>query len=400
MPKRKEKSEIEKALSQKLSRREFLKKAALGAIGVGVGAYALDRIFFGGQELPAASQTMTQSLSKWSKEAYNFIQLGGNRVKCMTCPHGCILDENGVGICRAKVNKNGKLYSIAYGNPCAVHIDPVEKKPLFHFYPGSTAYSLATGGCNLRCLNCQNWDISQASPLETKNIDLMPEQVVDEALSNNCKSIAYTYSDPLAFYEYTLDSCKIARGKGVKNILVTAGYINTAPLKEWCKYVDAAHVDLKSFSEEIYNKLNSATLQPVLNTIKTMKEQGVWVEIINLVVPTWTDKMDMIKQMCEWIHKNCGEDQVLHFSRFYPQHKLTNLPQTPVDTLEQARKTAIDSGLNYVYIGNVPGHNAENTLCPKCGKIVVERQGYTIKQNNLVNGTCKNCGQKIAGIWK
>jgi pyruvate formate lyase activating enzyme len=271
---------------------------------------------------------------------------------------------------------------------------------LYHFLPTSLAFSIATAGCNFRCLNCQNWEISQSSPEETENLDLMPEKVVDNAISNHCKSIAYTYSEPTAFYEYMYDTSRIARNRGIKNVVVTNGYMNTAPLEDLSACIDAVQLDLKGFSEDSYNRLNAGTLQPPLNYLKTLKEKNVWFEISNLVVPTWSDDLDLIKKMCSWIVENVGVDNPLHFLRFHPQYKLTNLPPTPVEILDKARKIAMDAGLKYVYIGNVPGHEAENTHCPKCGKLLIERTGFSVKQNNISNGSCRYCGESIAGVWE
>jgi pyruvate formate lyase activating enzyme len=335
---------------------------------------------------------------KWSAPALYFIETPKG-IKCKLCPRKCEIETGKVGSCRTNVNYNGKLYNISYGNPCAVHIDPIEKKPLLHYFPGSRAYSIATAGCNLACLNCQNWEISQASPKETRNYDLMPEAVVAEAKKAGCTSIAYTYSDPVAFYEYTLDTSILARAQGIKNVLVSAGYINPDPLRRLCKVTDAANIDLKSFSDEIYEMLNAGTLQPVLDALKIFKEEGVWLEITNLVIPTWTDDFDMIKRMCDWLVDNELHMYPLHFSRFHPMHKLTNLPETPASALQKARQIALDAGIKYSYIGNVPGIGGENTCCPKCKKIIVERKGFTILQNHIVDSKCGFCKEMIDGIW-
>jgi pyruvate formate lyase activating enzyme len=321
-------------------------------------------------------------------------------VQCNVCPNQCILQENERSVCRNKVHKNGKLYTLVYGNPCAVHVDPIEKKPLFHFLPGTKALSIGTAGCNLRCLNCQNWEISQEFPEKTDNTDLMPELVVRNAKASDSASIAYTYNEPIAFYEYMYDTSKLARKGGIRNVWVTNGYIQEDALKDLSQYIDAGSINLKGFDEKTYNRLNSGRLQPVLGTLKGMKELKVWFEVINLVVPTWTDNLDNIKEMCGWLYKNIGPDYPLHFSRFYPMYKLTHLQETPLPTLEKARKIALDAGLHFVYIGNVPGTDAQNTYCYKCGKVVVERQGYFVTQNNLVDGACKFCGEGIAGVWK
>ena len=296
---------------------------------------------------------------------------------------------------------DGKLYTMAYGNPCAIHIDPIEKKPLYHFLPGSSAFSIATAGCNLACLNCQNWTISQSSPEETKNYDLMPDRVVAQALRYSCDSIAYTYSEPITFYEYVFDTGKLAHEAGIRNVLVSAGYIHEEPLLNLCKVIDGANIDLKSMDETIYLKLNAGKLEPVLNCLKILKDQGIWLEITNLVIPSWTDDMDMIKRMCHWLVVNGFENTPLHFSRFHPQYKLQRLPSTPAKTLENAMGIALAEGLQYVYIGNVPGSNATDTLCPSCGEIAIGRSGYTIQENNLAGGTtCRKCNHPIPGIWK
>lgn len=383
----------------KISKREFLKKSALG---IGALSYGFCNLNFLSKaiamEHASGLPSFTGNLDKWSIEAKYYVNTPKG-LKCQLCPNKCKIKPDEEGDCRTRINVDGKLYSIAYGNPCAVHVDPIEKKPLYHFCPTSTAFSIATAGCNLACLNCQNWEISQTSPQKTKNYDLMPEKVVEQCLEYGCKSIAYTYSEPIAFYEYTLDTAKIAREKGVKNIIVSAGYIHEKPLREWCKYIDAANIDLKSFSNETYEMLNAGTLEPVLNTLKILKEEGVWLEITNLIVPSWTDDLDVIKEMCEWLAENGFKDSPLHFSRFHPQYQLTNLPATPISTLEKARDIAIKAGINYVYIGNVPGTIAENTYCPGCKKIVIKRKGYRLLENNIENGKCKFCKTSINGIW-
>jgi len=387
-------------LEKKITRREFVKKGLIIAAGIGIGTYMLSSILSSYKPLSSTFKNdAPANLWKWSKEAYHYTKLGEN-VQCNICPNQCILEENERSICRNKINKNGKLYTLAYGNPCAVHIDPIEKKPLFHYLPGTLSFSIATTGCNFRCLNCQNWEISQAKPEETQNIEMFPEDVVKNALAYSCTSIAYTYSEPIAFYEYMYDTSKIAKENGIKNLWITNGSINEDASRDLCKYIDAANVDLKSFKEEIYNNLNSGRLQPVLNTLKILKEEKKWFEITNLVIPNYTDDINMIKEMCEWLVKNIGKNYPLHFSRFHPDYKLSHLQPTPVKILEEARKYAMDIGLNFVYIGNVPGHEGQNTYCPKCEKILIERKGYSIIQNNIENDACKFCGEKIPGVWK
>lgn len=320
-------------------------------------------------------------------------------VQCNLCPRRCKLSHDMRGDCKVRINIKGKLYSLVYGNPCAVHIDPIEKKPIFHMLPGSTAFSIATAGCNLHCKFCQNWAISQVPPEQTRNQDMPPEKVIELALKAGCQSIAYTYSDPIVFYEYTLDTAKIARKHGLKNILVTAGYMNPEPIKELAPWIDAANIDLKGFTEEFYEEMCSATLHPVKRAIELFHKNGVLVELTNLVIPTLNDNHDMIYDMCDWVLNTLDQDVPLHFSRFYPMYKLNNLPLTPKETLEAARQIAFKAGLRYVYVGNIPGTNTENTFCPNCGKVIIERIGYSIINNNLSGSKCTFCGQKIHGIW-
>jgi pyruvate formate lyase activating enzyme len=317
----------------------------------------------------------------------------------MICPNECNVLADAAGDCGNRKNFGGKLYSIAYGNPCSVHIDPVEKKPLLHFYPETLAFSIATAGCNLACLNCQNWTISQTTPDKTRNEDLMPEKVVAEALKNQCKSIAYTYSEPITFYEYTFDTSRLARSKGIRNILVSNGFIHEEPLRELATNLDAANINLKSFSEDIYMRLNSGKLETVLRTLKVLKEMNVWLEITNLIIPGWTDDLVMFRKMCEWLCTNGFADNPLHLLRFHPEYRLTQVPATPLATLDKAREIARNAGLHYVYIGNVANTPAENSYCPQCGKMVVERKGFRTLSLALNMGKCKYCGQTIPGFW-
>ncbi len=382
-----------------LSKREFIKRSTLGLAALGCGFCSFNTASeVIGSDFSFADVPYSDKLDKWTLEAMYYIETPKG-LKCLICPNECKMLEGETSECKTKTNIDGKLYSIAYGNPCAVHIDPIEKKPLFHFLPSTNAYSIATAGCNLKCLNCQNWEISQTSPKKTKNYDLPPKYVVEKCIENKCQSIAYTYSDPVAYYEYCLDTAKLAKGKGIKNVLVSAGYINEKPLRELCKYIDAANIDLKSFLQEDYEMLNAGKLEPVLEALKIIKEEGVWLEITNLVVPGWTDDLDMIREMCNWLVNNGFRDYPLFFSRFFPKYQLANLAPTPVSILLDAREIAMQAGLNYVYVGNVPGTNAENTICPGCKNIVIERKGFQIITNNLNNGMCKFCDTKINGIW-
>jgi pyruvate formate lyase activating enzyme len=319
-------------------------------------------------------------------------------VQCELCPNGCVLDEGQHSKCRARMNKGGVLYSLVYGKPCAVHVDPIEKKPFSHFLPGTTAFSIATAGCVLSCKFCQNWQISQARPEDTDTYDLPPDEVVRKAMFYECRSISYTYTEPTVFYEYMYDTAVIAKKYDIKNTMHSCGYINEKPLRKLSKYMNAANIDLKGFTEDFYNRICNGSLKPVLNSLVVLKQEGVWLEITNLVLPTLNDDMKTIREMCKWIKKNLGVDTPIHFSRFYPQYKLDNLPPTPLETITEARKTAMDVGLKYVYIGNIR-NEGENTYCPKCKKMLIEREGYFVKQNNIASGKCKFCSTSIAGVW-
>ena len=339
-----------------------------------------------------------KSLWKWSIEGF-YYTTNGKDVQCMVCPNRCYLTPGDRSVCRSKVNIGGKLYSLAYGNPCAVNIDPIEKKPLNHFYPATWILSIATTGCNFRCLNCQNWEISQRKPEELNHYDLFPADVVGIAKERHIPSIAYTYSEATTYYEYMYDTARIARSKGIKNVWVSNGFINKRPLEDLTRYLDAARIDLKSFDDDTYRRLNGGRLQPVLNTLKLLHKKEIWLEIITLVVPEYVDKPEMIKRMSGWIVQELGPDYPLHFTRFSPMYRLNRLPATPVKTLELLRDIALKEGIHYVYLGNVPGHEACNTYCHNCHKMLIKRQGYTIAEFNIVNGNCKFCRTPIPGRW-
>ena len=280
-------------------------------------------------------------------------QLDDGRVECTLCPHHCRIAEGKTGVCRSRRNQNGMLVSGVYGKPCSLAIDPIEKKPLYHFHPGTTCLSLACTGCNFRCLNCQNHDISQVAPSDVNHYELSPEDVVALCLKHHCPGIAYTYTEPLTYLEYIIDCARLAHEAGLWNILVTAGYVCQEPLADLLHYLDAANVDLKSFSDDIYNKVSGGHLQPVLDTILAMKQAGVWVEITNLVIPTVNDDLDMIRRMCRWLADNGLAEAPLHFSRFFPRYKMQDVPPTPIATLKAAKQIAEEEGTKYVYLGNV-----------------------------------------------
>lgn len=383
-----------------ISRRKFVKKGVMGACALALAGYTLDdfldpdkrqglRIGFH-NDAPA-------ELGQWSKPAL-WQEPHGQLVHCLLCPHECILGENDRGFCRTRVVKDRQIHTLAYGNPCAVHLDPMEKKPLYHFLPGTPVLSIATAGCNLRCLNCQNWEISQSRPEDVISQNLPPEALVERMTENGIAAIAYTYSDPIIYYEYAWDTALLAREQYIRNVLVTAGYILEKPLRQLCRVVDAANVDLKGFSEYFYKKITSARLAPVLRCLEIMREEGVWVEVTRLLVPTLSDDLDDIRAMCDWLAGTLGPGTPLHLSRFHPAYKLQNLPLTPVEVMDQAYAIAKAAGLHFVYVGNVPGDPRQDTICPACGQTVIKRQGYRIIANTLVDGRCA-CGEKIPGVW-
>jgi pyruvate formate lyase activating enzyme len=335
------------------------------------------------------------------KEAMFYEKLEYNLVNCNLCSHRCRrIADSKRGICGVRENRDGKLYSLVYGKAVAMSIDPIEKKPLFNFLPGSRSYSIATVGCNFRCDNCQNYDISQL-PKERNIIvgqDVSPEEIVSAAKRSNCVSIAYTYSEPTIFFEYAYDIAKLARKEGLKNVFVTNGYITPEALREISPYLDAANIDLKSFSDEFYRKSCGARLQPVLDSIRLYKSLGVWIELTTLIIPTLNDSEEELRKIAHFI-KEVGEDTPWHITQFHPMYKLPDLPRTPVSTLRKARQIGLEAGLRYVYEGNVPGETGENTYCPNCGKPLIRRFGYSIQENKIKNSACTYCGTKIDGLY-
>ena len=364
----------------------------------------------------------------WAREAKHYLKLEEN-IQCQLCPNECVLEPEDRGRCRNRVYKEGKLYTMAYGNPCSFQVDAIEKKPLYHFLPGTRVYSIATSGCGFRCLNCQNWETSQRKPEETKDprgdeirltsrtehlargsaqyrMSLFPEDLMEICDFYQYPSVAYTYTEPTVWYEYMVDTAAAAREKNIKNVWVTCGYIREEPLRELCRVIDAANVDLKSFDEEIYRELNSGKLEPILRTLEILKEEGVWFEVTHLVVPNYLTededsiKVDLTRRMCDWLVEKLGPDCPLHLSRFTPRHKLTHLPPTPPKILDQARSIAREAGLRYVYVGNCPEvENAGTTFCPNCRQPVIERHHYSTKLVNFANGKCGGCATRSAGVW-
>ncbi len=327
-------------------------------------------------------------------------KLDNKKVRCEICFRNCVIAPQKRGFCRNRENRDGVLYNLVHSKPSAVHIDPIEKEPQLHMLPGTEILCIGTAGCNFRCKFCHNWHLSQKSIEEMDYIELPPESVVALALKRNIKTISFTYNDPIAFYEYMYDITRLAKTHGLKILFHTNATLNPEPLKELLKYTDAVTVDLKGFTEKFYQEASVAELRPVLNSLKIIKEQGCWLEIVNLVIPTLNDDWETIRKMCIWIRDTLGSETPLHFSRFFPNYKLTNLPPTPISTLERAHKIAKEVGLEYVTIGNVPGHKYNSTYCPKCGKRIIYRVHFTVLENNVIKGSCKFCKHKIPGIWE
>jgi len=323
-------------------------------------------------------------------------------VKCVLCPWNCVISPDKSGFCRVRKNIKGVLYSMVYSRPISVAIDPIEKKPIFHFLPGTEAFSLGTVGCNLRCLHCQNYETSQESADDLPGEDMSPDAIVKMALDRGCSSIAYTYNEPTIFFEYVLDTAKLARKKGMGNVMVSNGYINPEPLKELYQYIDAVNIDLKGFNKDFYKKVCGVKLENVLRTLKLIaKMKNVLLEITNLVIPTKNDDLEEIEEMCKWLRDNVGKQVPLHFSRFFPYYKLSDLPQTDPAILEKAYKIG-RKYMDYVYVGNLRTKTMENTYCPGCGEVIIERTGHFIPKNKLreSKGKCTKCGHAIAGVWE
>lgn len=378
----------------KIARREFIKSTAYGA-------FSLASLGFLGRADATTELDFVDGEHIFvAKEAMYYEKLPEEHIKCKLCPRECVIGDRERGWCGVRENRNGIYYTLVHSNPCAVHVDPIEKKPLFHFLPASLALSIATAGCNLNCKGCQNWQISQQRPEHTENLHTPPKELVEAAHRTGCKSIAYTYSEPIIFYEYMLDTAKAGRQSRVRSVVVSAGYIQTEPLKELCEAVDAIKIDLKSFRNDFYKEYIRGELEPILDALRTIKEMDVWLEIVVLVIPTLNDKRKEFEDMANWIIDNLGNEVPLHFSRFHPMYQLKNLPPTPMRTLEMARQVAMDAGIDYVYLGNVqPTHEGNNTYCPKCGKMLIQRQGFFVRKNDIENGRCKYCRHKIPGVW-
>ncbi len=320
-------------------------------------------------------------------------------VKCQLCAQGCLIEPGQRGRCRARINVDGELRSLVYGRPISTHVDPIEKKPFYHFLPGSQAYSMATSGCPLRCKFCQNWQISQALPEDYQSDDRGPATIVRAVRARRAPVIAYTYNEPTVFTEYMCDIARLGREQGLRSVLISCGIMNEAPLDEMCDVLDAIKFDLKGFDEDFYRQVCGAELQAVLRSIKQVARRGVHLELVNLVVPTLNDSEKMMKTLAEWVMGELGPDVPVHYTRFHPDYQLTNLPATPVATLVRAREIALKAGLRYPFVGNLPGHEGNNSHCPSCGQLVIGRKGFFITKMAVEDGCCAACKTPIAGVW-
>ena len=351
------------------------------------------------------------------KEALYYRKLKNQIVNCNICKTNCVIKPNNLGNCGARKNIDGKLYSLVYSKPVSVSIDPIEKKPLYHFLPGSYALSIGTLGCNLHCLHCQNYDISQSKADQFNSKEITPKEIVETAIKNNCKSISYTYNEPTIFYEYVLETAKLARKKGIKNTMVTNGYINKEPLKELYPLIDAVNIDLKSLDEDFYKKVCSVRLKPILEAIKEIKllnpkdskglgnsknfqsKVGTWIELTNLIIPGYNDSKQQIEKLVKWVKENVGTRTPLHFSAFYPTYKMLDAERTPPQTLLKAKEIAKKHGLKYIYLGNTPLPGSGTTYCPKCNKPLIERGWFKVQISNIKKNSCPYCNEKIDGIF-
>jgi len=379
-----------------LTRRQFLKLGAGCVLGAGAVGGAI--------RLAASARSRSARGSEpaargWVRRAQYYRKLEKQRVSCLLCPKECQVGPAERGFCGVRENRDGEYYTLVHGRAASVGVDPIEKKPFFHVLPGSPIFSFATAGCNLACKNCQNWELSQSRPEQVPAVDLPPAKLVEAAQKQGCSLIAGTYSEPTVFVEYMLAVAKEGKKRGLRSTIVTAGYISRQPMVDLCRELAAVKVDLKSMREAFYRSNCAGELKPVLDAIELIQKQSIWLEVVYLVIPTLNDSEREVRDLARWMRTHVGPDVPLHFSRFYPQYRLKNLPPTPYETLSRCHQIARGEGLRYVYVGNVPGHPGESTYCPKCSKLLIQRQGYHVGALNLKQGRCKFCNQAIAGLW-
>jgi len=393
---------MERQNEEEYSRREFIRSAiGLGGLMACVGCPAFAGTpVYRGRDYPVKVLTNLPRKENVTPVVGRYWRQTGATVQCVLCPKYCQIREGAMGPCRIRMNKNGKLHTTVYATPCIVATNSIEQGPIYHVTPGGRYLALGTAGCNLRCKYCQNWQYSQTTAEDTANYDMPPSRVVETARRLNCLGLLFAYTEGVVSIEYTIDCAKAAKQAGLKNTIITAAYIDEEPLKDLLPYMDAVRIDLKGFTDKFYREVTGGTLQPVLDAIVTVKKSGVWLEVVNMVVPGFNDDPVVFKKMAEWLIRNVGAFTPLHVSRFYPAYKLRNLPSAPVSTVERLRKIARDVGMHYVYLGNCPGHDAQNTYCYKCGQMLIHRIGYvTVDKMEVRNGRCRFCTAPIPGVW-
>lgn len=384
-----------------ISRRLFAKRVACG-LGIGWLGYRGAGEFVSGRrdrelafgfhgDAPSELDAFSRPAAYWEAE--------GGLARCTLCPHGCVLGDDDRGFCRVRVVKSGQMHTVGYGNLCSIALDPIEKKPLYHFLPQSPILSVAMGGCNLRCRNCQNWEISQARPEDVKRFEALPERLVELAVQKDVPSIAFTYTEPLVTFEYVRDAAQEAHRRGIRTVLVTAGFVEEKPLRELCRSIDAVTLDVKAFRDSFYRQVSSARLQPVLRTLEVLREEGVWIEVSFLMVPTLSSDPEEVGAFSRWVAARLGPETPMHILRFHPAHRLTHLPPTPIPALQAAHEAARRAGLHHVYVGNAPGSGGGRTSCPGCGAALIERDGFRVVTNHVRDGACPSCSRRLSGVF-
>lgn len=381
------------------SRRELLARLLASCAGCGVaaaratGTGPLQDAYSGGDPPRAARGALSVEPARWSRK------LADGSIECGVCPRACHIANDERGTCGTRENRGGRLYTLVHSRPCAINVDPIEKKPFFHVLPGRTALSLATAGCNMECRCCQNWEISQARPEQVPALELPPDEVVALARRKGAPLVACTYTEPVIFSEYALDIARAGRRAGVRTVLVSNGYIQEQPLAELCREIAAYKVDLKAFDAAFFRQHTGGELRHVLDTLRRLRRHGTWTEIVYLVIPNLNDGEREVAALARFVREELGLDVPLHFTRFHPSYRLQNLPSTPVATLDRCHALARAEGLRFVYLGNVPGHPAESTYCPGCGGLLIKRLGMAVTENRLKAGACPACKQSVPGVW-
>jgi pyruvate formate lyase activating enzyme len=368
------------------TRREFLGRCAWQSAAVAGGAWLL------------SSQAQAQGYDS-KREVKHYEKLADKKIQCHVCPLHCTLKDAETCFCRTRTNHAGTLYNHAYASPCVINVDPIEKTPLLHFQPGIKTLAFGCAGCNLRCLYCQNWQIAQEQPVNTKNFKLTAEDAVEQLRQKDIPAVAFTYTEPVSYLEYAIEVAAAVHKAGKKAVMASGAFVEEVPLKEACAELDGMVLALKGFTEDFYLKVCGVKLAPVLKAIEVAKKSGKWLELTTLVIPTYNDDLKKIKEMVQWVVKNLGTDVPLHFGRFTPEYKMRRVPQTPVNTLEECRNIALAEGVKFAYISNVAPHDGNHTYCPKCKHVVIRRAGFRLLENNLKNGACPSCSTKIPGVW-